>query len=169
MRGDLLDRKLNRHTFLNYLCQSLLAVFVLMVILYVLDVAVHATIVAAMGSTAFIVFAMPHSITARPRNVIGGHLMGVLAGALCVLLLGSLSQLRARLGEVLYILPYSLSVGLSILAMVISDTEHPPAAGTALGIVVSPWSWRIVVFILASAVLLSLAKWILRYRLKNLV
>ena len=56
----------------SYIIQSLLAVIVVAVILYFVEIITHAAIVAALGSSAFIVFAMPHSITAKPRRLIGG-------------------------------------------------------------------------------------------------
>jgi len=169
MHWHLVARQIKKQTILSYVYQSSLAVLVLIVILYALNVTTHAAIVAALGSSSFIIFAMPHSVTARPRNVIGGHLVGILAGVLCSLLLGLFSQGGTLLQEMLYIALCSLSVGLSILGMVISDTEHPPAAGTALGMVVHPWNWQIVVFVLASAAFLSLTRWILKSRLQDLV
>ena len=63
----------------------------------------------------------------------------------------------------------ALSVGLSIFLMVITDTEHPPAAGTALGLVIPGWSWSAVVFIMSSAVILSLLRIALRRKLVNLL
>jgi len=165
----LFDRELNRRTAPHYVFQSLAAALVLMLILYVLDVTIHATIVAAIGSTTFIVFAMPHSLTAKPRNVIGGHLMGILSGALCFLLLRALPPTGAPAWQVAHITLYALAVGLSILAMVATDTEHPPAAGTALGMAASPWDWRAVAFLLASTAALSLARRMLGPRLRDLV
>lgn len=41
-------------------------------------------VLASLGSTAFIVFALPETSAARPRNVIGGHLAGLVSGALIV-------------------------------------------------------------------------------------
>ena len=63
----------------------------------------------------------------------------------------------------------ALSVGMSIFLMVITDTEHPPAAGTALGLVIPGWSWSAVVFIMSSAVILSLPRIALRRKLVNLL
>ena len=63
----------------------------------------------------------------------------------------------------------ALSVGMSIFLMVITDTEHPPAAGTALGLVIPGWSWSAVVFIMSSAVILSLLRIALRRKLVNLL
>ena len=61
------------------------------------------------------------------------------------------------------------SVGLSIFVMVVTDTEHPPAAGTALGLVVGGWSLSAVLFVLIGAVMLSLANMVLRPRLTKLL
>ena len=90
----------------SYVLQSLLATLVIFVALFVFTMQ-HPVIIASIGATAFIVFAMPQSITARPRKVVGGHLVGLLCGSLCALILESLSVRRA--------LVYSLAVGLSIL------------------------------------------------------
>ena len=49
----------------SYIMQSLLAVVAVAIILYFVEVLTHAAIVAALGASAFIVFAMPHSITAK--------------------------------------------------------------------------------------------------------
>ena len=35
----------------------------------------------------------------------------------------------------------ALAVGLGILVMAASHTDHPSAAGTALGLVIDGWSW----------------------------
>ena len=53
--------------------------------------------------------------------------------------------------------------------MAVTNTEHPPAAGTALGLVIVGWSWSAVLFIMSSAVILSLIRLILRPRLINLL
>ena len=62
----------------------------------------------------------------------------------------------------------ALSVGLGILVMVVTDTEHPPAAGTALDLVIS-WSISAVVFIMVSALLLSAVRLALGKRMVNLI
>jgi CBS-domain-containing membrane protein len=64
----------------SYIIQSLLAVLALAVILYFVEVLTHAAIVAALGSSTFIVFAMPHTVAARSRRLIGGHLVGLICG-----------------------------------------------------------------------------------------
>ncbi|MHC4126196.1 MAG: HPP family protein [Planctomycetota bacterium] len=67
-----------------YILQSLLATIVLFILVLVLGRYKLVTI-SAMGATTFIVFAMPKAVTAKTRNVIGGHLVG-LPGPYSVLL-----------------------------------------------------------------------------------
>lgn len=67
----------------SYIIQSLLAVVTVVIIFTFVEVLTHAAIVAALGPSTFIVFAMPHSITAQARRVIGGHVVGLLCGIVC--------------------------------------------------------------------------------------
>lgn len=154
----------------NYILQSLLAVVAVVVILYFVEVLTHAAIVAALGASTFIVFAMPHSITAQPRRLIGGHAVGLTCGTICyyAFLTGSLGELATN-WEFITWLAGALSVGLSIFLMVITDTEHPPAAATALGIVAHGWSYQIVIFVLLCAVGLALIRRLVRGYLRDLV
>jgi CBS-domain-containing membrane protein len=56
--------------------QSLLATMSFFIVLYFLSLQ-HAVIIASIGATAFIVFAIPDNITAQARNVVGGQLVGL--------------------------------------------------------------------------------------------
>ena len=154
----------------RYIIQSLLAVVTVGIILYFVEVLTHAAIVAALGASTFIVFAMPHSITAQPRRLIGGHIIGLVCGSLCyyAFVTGPLGELATHWEFVLWF-ACALSVGLSIFLMTITNTEHPPAAATALGIVTHGWSYQIVIFVLACAISLSVARRLLGFRLKDLV
>ncbi|HEX77863.1 MAG TPA: HPP family protein [Dehalococcoidia bacterium] len=146
----------------SYLGQSLLAIITLVVVLYFLDVVAHAVIVAALGSTAFIVFAAPRSRAAQTRSVIGGHLVGTGLGVACsyLLRLGPVASWSAY-SHFPLILMAAISVGLSIFVMVITDTKHAPAAGTALGLVVQNWQYTTIIFIMACAGALSLVRYLL--------
>ena len=154
----------------GYIIQSLLAVVTVALILYFVEVLTHAAIVAALGASAFIVFAMPHSNTAQTRRLIGGHIVGLLSGTFCyyAFLTGPLGKLING-GEFIPLFIYALAVGLSIFLMVVTNTEHPPAAGTALGIVAHTWSYQVVIFVLLCAVGLAIIRGLLRSRLKDLV
>jgi len=103
---------------------------------------------------------MPGSIAAQPRSVIGGHLIGLLSGALFTLVPQSLMLPPIAI--------YSIAVGVSIFLMVATDTEHPPASGTALGIAMIGFSPSVLVAVIASATLMSLAHHFLKHYMKKL-
>jgi len=165
----LFDENFGRHRH-KYLLQTGLATLALFAILLVeISVSQGAVIVTVAAST-FIVFVVPNSVAAEPRLVVGGHLFGVLAGAVFV----GLAAVPGLSGAVddsrlVWALIASASVGLGILAMVVTDTEHPPAAATCLALALGGWSWSSVVFILAAAAILSVIRIVLRNRLINLI
>ena len=64
-----------------YILQSFLASFALFIVVLILGED-KIVVISAMGATAFIVFAMPKAASAQTRNVIGGHLIGLIIGAI---------------------------------------------------------------------------------------
>lgn len=166
---EIIDKSFKRAPKI-FIIQSLLAVVTVAIILYFVEVLTHAAIVAALGASAFIVFAMPHTVTAQSRKLIGGHVVGLLCGTFCyyVFLTGPLGKLING-WEFTTLFVYALAVGLSIFLMAITNTEHPPAAGTALGIVGHAWSYQVVIFVLLFAVGLAVVRRLLGSRLKDLV
>ena len=132
----------------NFVFQTLFAIITVFIVLFFLNIKKEPIIIAAIGSTAFIIFAMPKALTAKSRNVIGGHLSGILSGSLCALIPHSSFLCSAFI--------YSLAVGFSIFLMVVLDVEHPPAAGTALGVAVTGFSLNASITIIISSILLSL-------------
>jgi len=128
-----------------------------------------AVIVAAIASTAFVLFIMPHSDTAHPRHVSGGHLVALVIGVAFVWVADSLVTLQAIEDSKFFFPVFAATgVGFSMLVMAATDTEHPPAAGTALGILSSPVSLELVLFILMSVSLLLTIQLSFRKRLHNL-
>ena len=163
----LIDSQLRRY-WKNFLVQSALAALALLAIMLVMDVVVRAAIVVAIASSAFIVFAMPHSLAATPRWVIGGHVVAVIvASAFALLHLTPVGGFVAE-SHLARDLIAAAAVGLSILIMVSINTEHPPAAGTVLGLAVEGWALSAVFFVLLGAVMLSVVHAFLRPRLVNL-
>jgi len=152
-----------------YFVQSLIAVFVVMVLLYFVQAITQAAIVAALGASTFIVFAMPKMVTAQPRRVIGGHITGLISGIICyyALLTGPAGDYFQSI-DIIHWFPAAMAVGLAIFLMTVFDFEHPPAAGTALGIVTAAWTWETVVFVIVFAAGLALAGFLLKKYLKNL-
>lgn len=154
----------------RYLFQCALAALTILVVLLFLDVIAHTAIIATLGASAFIVFTMPHSYSSRPRSLLGGYFVGMSAGSLCYLL--SCSRLLAPLvltPRLSYVIFGALAVGVAILLMTVTNTEHPPAAGMALGLVLNQWDYSTVVFILAAVVFMTGVRHFLKGRLINLM
>ena len=154
----------------NYLFQCCLATVSLIIILWVQDVVLRAAIVAAVASSAFVVFVFPDSVAATPRKVIGGHVIGVVVGGVfsAILMIPVLDTAVVD-NRMLFDLLAALSVGASIFMMVTTNTEHAPAAGTTLGLVVHGWTWSAVLFVLAGVIVLSTVRIVLRPKLVNLL
>jgi CBS-domain-containing membrane protein len=148
-----------RSLWKNYLLQSLFAALTIFIVLLFLSLQ-NAVVIASIGATAFIVFAMPKNITAKGRNVIGGNLVGLILGSLCALIPHPTFFRSISI--------YSLAVGLSILIMVITDTEHPPASGVALGVAISGFSFSVATAVITSSVILSLVHHFFKRHLKDL-
>ena len=88
----------------------------------------------SLGPTAFLLFYTPHAASASPRSTVIGHLIGVLAGYLALVLFGLVSAgpatsagvSAARVGAA------ALSLGLTAGFMVWLRVPHPPAGATTL-------------------------------------
>jgi len=145
-----------RHLWKYYIWQSALAGFALSIIALVLG-REKVVVISAMGATAFIVFTMPTAASAQTRNVIGGHLVGLLVGTVFYFT-----------GIAFYI-EFPLVVAIAVFIMVAFDFEHPPAAGTAIAVLINEVSWDVFVTIMISAVVLSQCRYYLRHYLKNLI
>lgn len=144
----------------HYVFQSFFATLTMFIVLLFFNLQ-HVVIIASIGATTFIIFAMPNYITAKPRNVIGGHLIGLFSGSLCALIPHSLF--------IYSILIYSLAVGISIFLMVVIDMEHPPASGTALSVAITGFSLSTAIFIIVSVLVLSLIHHFFKPYLKDLI
>lgn len=151
------------------LFQSFLAALFMVAIMFFIKLVSHLAIVAALGGTTFLVFARPHAISAQPRRIIGGHVVGLLCGTLVyfVSTIGPLMELDAQY-EILPVIGAAIAVGLSIFVMAITNTEHPPAAGTALGFFTREWSQSVVIFVIVVAVSLAIIQILFRDRFEDL-
>ena len=169
IHGGLWDRRVLTRAP-QYLFQCGLATLALLLILIIEDAVLNAAIVVAVASTAFIIFVILDSIAATHRRVIGGHVAALLIGGLLSLLLHSaLLEPLVEQNSIIFDVMAALSLGLSILLMAVTNTEHPPAAGTALGLIIQGFSWNLVLFVLMSALLMTLIRIVLRPRLTNLL
>lgn len=77
-------------------------------------------LIASFGATAVLIYAIPESPLARPKNVFFGHLISALVGVACSILLGHTWYSMA------------IAVTLAIVLMTVTGTLHPPGGATAL-------------------------------------
>lgn len=79
-----------------------------------------AMLVASMGASAVLLFAVPHGPLSQPWSLLGGHLVSALIGVSCALLVAD------------PLLAAPLAVALAIAAMHYLRCIHPPGGATAL-------------------------------------
>lgn len=118
-------------------------------------------LVASIGASAVLVFAVPHGVLSQPWSVIGGQVSSAVVGVLVVSVLGA-SPLSA-----------ALAVSLAIAVMHLLRCLHPPGGATALSVVLatgagvrpdwsfvlSPVLWDAVLIVLAGIVLNAAFPW----------
>ncbi len=88
----------------------------------------------SLGPTAFLLFYTPLLPASSPRNTLGGHLIGVAAGYLALMVFGLTNDLPALATSVTgaRVGAAALSLGLTSGAMVWAKVPHPPAGATTL-------------------------------------
>ncbi len=108
---------------------SALGAFIgILVIFYISDYFLPDTstylIVASMGASAVLLFAVPHGTLSQPWSLIGGHLISAIIGVSCAKLIPDVFFAAA------------IAVGLAVGFMYYSNCIHPPGGATALSAVV---------------------------------
>lgn len=78
-------------------------------------------LIGSFGASSVLIYGVINSPLAQPRNLIGGHLISALIGVSVHQLIPTETWLAA-----------ALAVSLSIVAMQITKTLHPPGGATAL-------------------------------------
>lgn len=81
-------------------------------------------VVASMGASAVLLFAVPHGPLSQPWQLLVGHLVSALVGVSCARAIGDPWSATA------------LAVGLAVLAMRLTHSIHPPGGATALTAVI---------------------------------
>ena len=153
-----LEDRIGNKKVRRYVQQCSLASVVVLVLLLVLDVVTQTVLIAALGASTFIAFAVPRSLQSGPRYLIGGYVVGLAVGGLMGTLNNVMPLADSTLTYPVMVLFGALATGLAMFAMVITKTEHPPAAALALGLVLNEWSLLTLLVVLAGAVGLSICK-----------
>lgn len=106
-------------------------------------------IMAPFGATMVILFALPQSPLAQPRNIIGGHFLTACVG---VIMAHYVDSTPLMLG---------LAVGLGVTVMMLTNTLHPPAGANPLLIMLVQAPWTFVINpVLTGCVLIVLVGWL---------
>lgn len=164
-----LEGRLRRENLIRYGIQTGLATAFLLALLLIMDVLTQKVLIAALGASTFIAFVVPRSVTADPRHLIGGYLVGIIAGAPIGLLAQEIqANTAAGFLDVAPVLG-ALATGLAMFGMVATKTEHPPAAALALGLVLNEWDWFTLALVVGGVTLLSLFKQFVRPYLTDLL
>ena len=130
----------------------------MLLLLLVLDAVTQTVLIASLGASAFIAFAVPLSLHSSPRHMIGGYLVGMLAGVSMSLLDASVDVPALPVGHAANIIFAALAMSAAMFLMVVTRTEHPPAAALALGLVLNEWNVLTLCVVLAGVVGLSVVK-----------
>ncbi len=149
--------------------QAVLATLVMLVILTFVHSLSSAAIAAGLASSVVGIFIGPNNRTARVRSVVGGHGVALLLGSAfaAILFFGPAETFLTDM-EYLRNLGYALAVGLAMLLMAITNTEHPPAAGTALGMASREFDILIFFSLIGAVTLLAVMKLAIRPYLRDL-
>lgn len=127
-----------------------------------------AAIAAGLASSVVGIFITPSNRTTRVRSVMGGHGLALLLGSgFSILLLGPIEGFMGD-RQIMLDLSLATAVGLSMLLMAITNTEHPPAAGTALGMASREFDLFIFFSIIGAVLMLGTIKLAIRPYLRDL-
>lgn len=92
-----------------------------------------ALLMAPFGATAVLVFGVPDSPLAQPKNVIFGHLITAFVGIFFTQYIGVSPVTLA------------LATGVAVSTMLVTKTTHPPAGANPLLIMLSGQGWTFLI------------------------
>ncbi|HTL89566.1 MAG TPA: HPP family protein [Leptolyngbya sp.] len=127
-----IDRPHHRHVFWSWF-GSLLAITATSYLAVKMN---SPLLMAPFGATSVLIFGVPESPLAQPRNVVGGNLLAALTSLIVLQLLGSSP------------LAMGVAVSSAIALMQLTGTVHPPSGAVALVVMMTKPDWS---FLLAPA------------------
>lgn len=164
-----LEERVRKEQVRRTILQCSLAAIVVLIVLSLLDAVTQTVLVASLGSSAFIAFALPRSLHSGPRHLIGGYLVGIFAGASMWALSTFWQFASPAIDHTVMLLFGALATGLAMFLMVVTKTEHPPAAAVALGLVLNEWDLLTLAVVVSGVVALSVLKRLVLPMLMDLV
>lgn len=164
-----LESRLDADSIHRSLLQCGMATLVVLVLLLVLDSVTQTVLIAALGASTFIAFAVPRSLVSTPRHLIGGYCVGLVAGCSMSVLDSALPLASAGAAHAATIACGAIAIGIAMFLMVVTRTEHPPAAALALGLVLNEWDLLTLAVVIGGIVALNLLKALVLPLLMDLV
>ena len=167
-RRSWLDPKFSAHPG-RYLFQGVLATIAMLAALFLVDSLSNAALAAGLAASVVIIFINPCGRAAQLRSVVGGHGLALVLGSAFSFFLftGPVETFLDDTGKVRVVV-FAVLVGISILVMAITDTEHPPAAGITIGIASREWELEIFGGIIGAVLVLAAFKILFQRCLKDL-
>ncbi|WP_260259282.1 HPP family protein [Vibrio intestinalis] len=102
-------------------------------------------VMAPFGATTVLVFGLPNSPLAQPKNVIFGHLITAAVGVIFTQYVGVTP------------LTLALATGVGVSCMLLTNTTHPPAGANPMLIMLAGQTWGFLVTpVLSGAILIVL-------------
>ena len=156
-----------------YIIQISIAGLFMVFIFAAFNLYTQTALVAALAASAFVAFTVPQSHATDARPMLGGYLVGITVGVIFSFMYHSPAVVNAidsglpiffdKLGfavsgQSFMALFAFLSFMTAAFTMAATDTEHAPAIGIAIGLVMNVWTAMTLVFILVGIVFLTLSK-----------
>ncbi|MDH5386934.1 MAG: HPP family protein [Gammaproteobacteria bacterium] len=105
-------------------------------------------LVGSFGASAILIYGVPNSPYAQPRNLMGGHIFSAIAGVSCAMLISNPMIAAAA------------AVALAVIVMHLTRSIHPPGGATALIAVIGGQNihalgyWYVITPIASGAILM---------------
>jgi len=116
--------------------------------------------ISSLASSAFLVFCVPHSMSASPKRIVCGYALSMVIGLLTHMALETVCR-HCELGNSSIqsiMIAASLALSITLLLMVVLRVAHPPAAGVVLVIVIQHHIVLNILVLLTAALALAFVR-----------
>lgn len=153
-----------------HVIQSLLAGIFITIIILIGETFSNNVINAAIGSSVALLFLHPKNRQNRFKSLVIGNIVAILTFLLLIYLFLLFNQeLYISISNKDFHVFSGLSLFICLFVMSITNSEHIPAAGTSIGLSITPLDYSLIIFIIFSVLILYLVKLILDKYGKNII
>lgn len=158
----------------NFFWQPLLAAFFVVLMLVALGGFKHIDLlgfigIGSLGSSAFLLFSLPHKPVANLEKLYGGYFICILSGVVFSAVIYFIVN-HLQINKFIYVeIIAAIAMATSMFFMSLFGLEHPSAVGLTLGLVVQQWTTYSLVIMILVILLMGLLRGMLRNKLIDLV